>query len=74
MFQNPCWTEEQGKEQEIVPKIREEYKKCNYRHGMLKFKWQYLLNPKLIKRFLSNWRGFSKEFLYRLEQKYLKHD
>ena len=57
-------------EQEIAPMIREEYKKCNYRHGQLKVKWRYLLNPKLIKRFLSNWRGFSREFLFRVQQKY----
>jgi len=55
----------------MIPEIQEEYKKCNYRHGQLKVKWRYLLNPNLIKRFLSNWRGFSKEFLYRLKQKYL---
>jgi len=60
--------------EKMAPLIREEYKKCNYRHGQLKIKWQYMLNPLLIKRFLSNWKGFSREFVFRLQQKYGKKE
>lgn len=56
--------------EKIVPEIVQEYQRCNYRHGQLKFRWNYLLNPQLIKRFLINWRGFSKEFLNRFKRKY----
>ena len=58
----------------IKPEIVQEYQRCNYRHGQLKFKWQYLLNPQLIKRFMKNWRGFSHEFVNRFKRKYFDNE
>jgi radical SAM superfamily enzyme YgiQ (UPF0313 family) len=49
----------------LVPIISNEINIKNHTR-MLKIKPQYLLNPGLIKRFLSNWKGFSKELINRI--------
>ena len=54
----------------ILPLIEEEYRQCNYSRGAPKIKLRYLFNKNLIKRFLSNWKGYSKEFIFRIKQKY----
>ncbi len=58
--------------EKMIPEIVEEYRRCNYSRGQLKIKLRYLFNPGLIKRFLTNWKGFSKEFLFRIKQKYFR--
>lgn len=57
---------------EMVPEIWKAYHDCNYRHGPLKIKWRYLLNINLIKRFLQDWRGFSREMILRIKKKYFR--
>ncbi|MDP2974286.1 MAG: radical SAM protein, partial [Candidatus Diapherotrites archaeon] len=55
---------------QILPEIVAEYRRCNYTRGAPKIKLRYLFNKNLIKRFLSNWKGYSLEFIYRIKQKY----
>ncbi len=67
---NPDMSKEEYRK--ILPEIIEEYRKCNYSRGQIKIKWRYLFNKNLIRRFLTNWRGFSKEFIFRIRQKYFQ--
>jgi transposase-like protein len=53
---------------ELVPTITKAYYEKQSSMGLLKFKWRYLFNLKLIKRFLSHWRGYSKEFLLKFKK------
>jgi hypothetical protein len=48
----------------VVPLILEEVRKKNYQF-VPKVKFNHLLDFRLWRRFLSNWKGFSMEFAHR---------
>lgn len=56
---------------EVVPMITREYEVKNRSH-LPRIRLSHLLHPGLWRRFLTNWRGFSREFLQRLYKSALK--
>ncbi|MEK6977821.1 MAG: hypothetical protein AABX40_05390, partial [Candidatus Hydrothermarchaeota archaeon] len=71
---SPYLGEEIPKEEffrEVVPMITREYEVKNRSH-LPRIRLSHLLHPGLWRRFLTNWRGFSREFLQRLYKSALK--